>query len=85
VPTVVLSGHLHLRGVVTDGAVLQIAFAALIEAPYDVAVVEISEGLAVSYQCASVQPIGVERVPVLAPPTARFAWDASQATWQTQP
>jgi hypothetical protein len=79
-PTIVLSGHLHIRGVVTEGPVLQIVFAALVEAPYDVAAVEITRDH-VGYRCASIKPVDVDRVPVLAPPTASWHYDAADGTW----
>jgi predicted phosphodiesterase len=40
-PSIVLCGHLHLRMTVARGAVLQLVFGALIEAPFDVAIAEI--------------------------------------------
>jgi hypothetical protein len=81
-PAVVLSGHLHIRGVTTRGHVLQIVFAALVEDPYDVALVEIerdAQSMRVSYECASVRPSEAERVPVLDPPTG--VWSFDQETW----
>jgi predicted phosphodiesterase len=84
-PAIVLSGHLHLRGVTSDQAVLQIAFAALIEAPHDVAVVQISEAangdIVVEYECASIAHDDVERVPVVAPPSGAWEFDAHTARW----
>jgi predicted phosphodiesterase len=42
VPLVVLSGHIHARCSRAEGPLLQLCFGALIEAPFDCAVVEIS-------------------------------------------
>ena len=47
--SVVLSGHLHLRATTTAANVLQLAFAALVEAPYEVAVVELDTGAGVGF------------------------------------
>src|SRR4029079_8781954 len=77
-PTIALGGHQHLRGVAIDGPLLQIVFAALIEAPYDVAAVDIThdaESLHVEYQCASVREVDKPHVPVLAPDRGAFTWD----------
>lgn len=78
----VLSGHLHLRGVATQGEVLQIVFAALVEDPYDIAVVDLEDadgGLAVGYECVSVHPSDAARVPVLDP--ARGRWVFRDGRW----
>jgi 3',5'-cyclic AMP phosphodiesterase CpdA len=78
---VVLSGHLHLRGVTHEGDVLQLAFAALVEAPYELARVDIessSDGLSLTYQCASARPPDAEKVPVLDPPAGRYHWRRGQ-------
>ncbi|WP_415854406.1 metallophosphoesterase family protein [Sinomonas sp. G460-2] len=40
-PTVAFTGHLHVRAAKASGNILQIAFGALIEAPFDVAYVDI--------------------------------------------
>ena len=74
-PVVVLSGHLHLRGLVHEEDVLQLSFAALVEAPYELARVEIEaerDGLVVEYQCASARPPDAEKLPVLDPPAGRW-------------
>jgi hypothetical protein len=82
-PTVALSGHQHLRGVAVDGPLLQIVFAALVEAPYEVAAVDIEAGdkgqLRVEYESASVREIDKPHVPVLAPDRGAFTWDG--AAW----
>ena len=85
-PAVVLSGHLHLRGVTTEASVLQIAFAALVEPPYEVAIVEIDvDERSVVYQCASVIQPDAERLPVLDPPWGRWTFDPESARWSTKP
>ena len=79
-PVVVLSGHLHLRGVTTEANVLQLVFAALVEPPYEVAVVDIDEA-SVSYRCASVVEPDAEHLPVLDPPSGRWSFDAASGRW----
>lgn len=44
-PTLVLCGHLHTRGVVLAGDTLQVSFGALVEEPFDVAVLDVDEAL----------------------------------------
>jgi hypothetical protein len=81
-PVVVLSGHLHLRAITHEANVLQLAFAALVEAPYEIAVVDIDvEGASVSYRCESVRPPDAERLPVLDPPAGRWSFDAASGRW----
>ena len=76
-PVVALSGHLHLRGVARDGNVLQLAFAALVEPPYEFARVEIEshdEGLDVAYRCISARVPDAPKMPVLDPDEGRWRW-----------
>ena len=64
-PVVVLSGHIHARESHARGAVLQLSAGALIEAPYEVAVVDVEPaGAAVRVR---------RRVHVLGPPPAAGA------------
>jgi len=81
-PVVVLSGHLHLRATTTAANVLQLAFAALVEAPYEVAVVELDpERASVSYRCASVVPPDAARLPVLDAAEGRWEFDPGSSRW----
>jgi len=81
-PVVVLSGHLHLRATATEANVLQLAFAALVEPPYEVAIVDLDvERASVSYRCASVVPPDAERLPVLDPAAGRWAFDPGSSRW----
>lgn len=41
----VLAGHLHARGVRTEGGILQLSFGALVEEPFDTAVVDVERDL----------------------------------------
>ncbi|HUQ63286.1 MAG TPA: metallophosphoesterase [Acidimicrobiales bacterium] len=86
-PVVVLSGHLHLRGVAHEGDVLQLSFAALVEAPYELARVDIQsrgDGLVLEYQCASARPPDAEKLPVLDPPAGRWLCRPGHG-WQREP
>jgi len=76
-PVVVLSGHLHLRGVAHDRDVLQLAFGALVEPPYEFARVEIEshdQGLDVAYRCVSARVPDATKLPVLDPDEGRWRW-----------
>lgn len=80
-PVVVLSGHLHLRGVAHDGDMLQLAFAALVEPPYELARVDIesdNEGVLVDYRCVSVRVPDAPKLPVLDPDHGRWRWVAGR-------
>jgi Calcineurin-like phosphoesterase len=69
-PHVVFNGHVHARAVTRVEHTLQISFAALVEAPYEIAAVEVQAdggALDVSYECASLHDVEEEKVPVLDP------------------
>jgi predicted phosphodiesterase len=81
-PTVHLHGHLHIRHSVVENAVLQLGFAALIEPPHAVALLEIGErdgGLNVEVEHFDVVPYEAEAVPVLSP--ARERWTFREGSW----
>jgi predicted phosphodiesterase len=40
-PTIVIGGHVHARATRTDGAILQLTVGALVEAPYECAVIDV--------------------------------------------
>lgn len=68
-PTLVLNGHLHIRGVRSAARARQISFAALIEPPYEIARVDI-DGSNVRYECASLGPVPDDvKLPVLDGPS----------------
>jgi len=80
-PVVVLSGHLHLRGVTHDGDVLQMVFAALVEPPYEFARVEIESDnghMSVDYSCWSAHVPDAPKLPVLDADQGRWQWKAGQ-------
>lgn len=86
-PVVVLSGHLHLRGVTHEGDVLQLSFAALVEAPYELACVDIEsndEGVTVNYECESARAPDAEKLPILDPPEGRWRWRRGRGWHQSQ-
>ena len=72
---VVLSGHLHLRAVEQREGTLQVACAALVEAPYEASVVRIErhgDAIDVDYECVSLHEVTEERVPVFDPPRGEW-------------
>jgi calcineurin-like phosphoesterase family protein len=81
-PTVHLHGHLHIRHSVIENAVLQLGFAALIEPPHAVALLEINDrdgGLDVAVEHFDVVPYEAEVVPILSP--ARESWTFRDGGW----
>jgi predicted phosphodiesterase len=81
-PTVVLHGHFHVRDAVVRGPVVQIGFAALIEPPNEVAVVELAEDdgrLVVDVRRLPVEPVAAARQPVLVPERQR--WRFAAGAW----
>jgi predicted phosphodiesterase len=82
-PVVVLSGHLHLRAVTTVENTLQLAFAALVEPPYEVAAVDLDiEHALVTYRCASVVAPDADRLPVLDPAEGSWSFDFESGEWR---
>lgn len=84
-PVIVLSGHVHVRYEVTDGAILQIGCAALIEPPHGAAILEVrddGEGLEVSVEHAEMAAHDVAVVPIISP--ASSTWRFQDASWHQQ-
>lgn len=82
-PTLILSGHLHVRDEVAQGGMLQLLFAALIEAPHEAAIMEIDaspDSVTISRHNICIVPYQVERAPILSAETTRWAWRDN--TWQ---
>lgn len=77
-PAVVLSGHVHVRDALAHDNVLQICVPALVERPYEAAVVEV-DPLALAVRCTRIRgdapasPRGAERW-LLAPSEERWAF-----------
>ena len=80
-PVVVLCGHLHVRAAEASGGLLQLAFASLIEYPFEVGVLEL-DGLRVRRRCLPVDPHppGHGADPVLAP--ADRTWAFESGAWR---
>lgn len=83
-PTVVVHGHLHVRAVVTEGRVLQLSCAALIEPPHEVALLSVrmsEQGRPeVSRSVAPVAEFEATRVPVL--DSERGEWTFTGHQWE---
>jgi hypothetical protein len=78
-PTIALVGHLHIRDAALRGTLLQLAGAALIEAPGDVAIIDIARDPATCVRrrvCETNIQHG-QRVPVLAPVDETFQFTPS--------
>ena len=76
-PTLILSGHLHVRDEVAQGNALQLLFAALIEAPHEAAILEIEaspDNITVSRRNIGIEPYEVERAPILSADATRWTW-----------
>jgi hypothetical protein len=79
-PTVVVSGHLHLRDALAEESVLQVNCAALVEPPFEVALLNLvaeSDRLEVLSEAAPVtSSSGGLRLPVLAPASEEWLFEA---------
>ena len=78
-PTVVVSGHMHMRYTCAVGKVLQISCAALTEPPFEITFLAFeTEGdrMAVRIECVPVVPSPNVRLPVLSPPQQEWIFEA---------
>jgi len=86
-PTVVVSGHIHVRAVATHGPVLQLTQSALIEPPFDAALVELDAsadgGLCVRRRTFRAGASHAAYEPELA--AAGGAWRFDGAHWRADP
>jgi predicted phosphodiesterase len=81
-PTVVLCGHIHARDSHAEGRVLQLVGGALIEAPYECAIVDVDEeAMTVTRQAHPLRGPAVERSPVFAP--ERETWRFDGLVWSS--
>jgi hypothetical protein len=83
-PTIVFSGHLHVRDSVAEGPVLQLLFPATIEYPFECAIVELDGG-EVRRRAIRLHDAPAESDPVLSAERERWVYSAatasSSATW----
>jgi hypothetical protein len=81
-PTVVLCGHIHARDSLAEGSVLQLVGGALIEAPYECAIVDVdADALTVTRTAHPLSGPAVERSPVFAP--ERETWRYDGLVWSS--
>ncbi|CAA9445159.1 MAG: hypothetical protein AVDCRST_MAG37-1752 [uncultured Rubrobacteraceae bacterium] len=83
-PTVVVSGHVHLRVDSVAGPVLQLACAALVEPPFEISFLEVERvnGRAtVRVENAALVPSLTVRTPTFAP--SKREWIYDEEKWQT--
>ena len=79
-PTIVLHGHLHLRDLATEGPVLQIGCAALIEPPHERVVIDVlGDGSRVLVRHLPVMASPDVRLPVIGP--AASDWSFTGDRW----
>ncbi len=79
-PVVVLCGHLHAREAHAEGSVLQLAGGALIEAPHEIAIVDVEPGLA-RRRIQVLGPRVAPHDPVFAP--ADESWAFTGGEWRS--
>jgi predicted phosphodiesterase len=85
-PTVVFCGHVHARASCADGDVLQLAFGALIEPPFECAIVEIEpapERLSIRRRSCRLGAQGEGSEPVFAP--GDELWEFAGRGWVSRP
>jgi calcineurin-like phosphoesterase family protein len=85
VPVVVLSGHLHARASLIRERLVEINLAALIEPPFDLAILDIDMGpevVTVVVSRRSLIPSTVRKLPVLCASKQEFTW--SRGAWEAR-
>jgi 3',5'-cyclic AMP phosphodiesterase CpdA len=85
-PTVVLSGHLHVRDAYARGRVLQLLFPPVIESPFECAIVEVNardDHLRIRRQALPLYPARVRRASLLDLPIEEWAFVG--ARWSPSP
>jgi hypothetical protein len=82
-PTLVLSGHLHVRHAISQGPVLQASCGAQVESLFEVTVVSFDnwDSGRVTWTSTAIQPVWPGVNPALSEPTQRWVWDGS--VWST--
>lgn len=84
-PTIVMHGHLHIRDELAQGNVLQLSFAALIEPPHEIGIVEIdidnaTRTVRVHRRNINVADHTAERLPILSP--NETTWLLRDGLWE---
>ena len=77
-PVIVLSGHIHVRDGHARGPILQLSAGALVEPPYEAAIVDVERSggaVRVRRRVERLGPSAGARDPVLAPADARWTYD----------
>lgn len=87
-PTVVVGGHVHARASRAEGSVLQLTCGALVEAPYECALVELTSdaqgALLVRRMSHRLVPANAELEPVLAPELEQWRFEPERG-WGSEP
>lgn len=80
-PTVVVSGHVHLRVDRVAGPVLQLACAALVEPPFEVTFLDVERGerqVSVRVENVALVPSLTVRTPTFTPPKREWVFEAGE-------
>jgi hypothetical protein len=81
-PTLALHGHAHVRDELTQGALLQLSFAALIEPPHEIGVLEIERtatGWRVQRSHVAAASHSAAQLPILSPDVT--SWSFADGRW----
>jgi len=84
-PTLVISGHLHIRHTQAIGPVLQVSCGAQIESLFEVTVLDLTkwpDGI-VRWQATAIEPVWPGIMPALSDPEQAWRWDGT--SWQSLP
>ena len=84
-PTIVMHGHLHVRDEVAVGNVLQLSFAALIEPPHEIGIVEIEiknmRDVIVRRRNLAIAPTDAKHLPVIS--AEETCWQLQDGLWRS--
>jgi hypothetical protein len=84
-PTLAIHGHAHVRDELVQGALLQFSFAALIEPPHEIGILEIdrtANGWRVRRSHIAAAAHSAQRVPILSPDTT--CWSFAGGAWKRE-
>ena len=82
VPTLVVHGHLHVRHELAQGSLLQLSFAALIEPPHEIAILELTgdaHTLTIHRRNISIADYTAEQLPVMS--GSETHWQLREGVW----